>query len=386
MKKITVCQVLNQYQVGGAETVALDLARSLDPGRFESLALAAVEPPAPEPAPMRRRFEAAGVPAHALVGRRLGDPRTLWALLRFFRRHRPDIVHAHNRPADHWALRCALWAGVPAVTWTRHLVYEDMTPRQCRRYRALADRTPVVVAVSDEVRRHCLEVEGIPADRIRTVVNGIDTRRFRPAGADERRATREALGLAPDELALLFVGRLTAQKAPEVFVDLVHRLRGDGLPVRGFLCGRGERSAELQERCARAEGAVLLGVRQDVPALLGACDIFVSTSRNEGLPLNVMEAMAAGAAFVAPELPQVRQLVASEPELRAGLLPRPPAGEVPAALVRRWSQAVADLLADPAARRRRGASARRVIEAGFSLERMVREHEAIYAELLAATR
>ena len=69
--------------------------------------------------------------------------------------------------------------------------------------------------------------------------------------------------------------------------------------------GRGEGVAD-------GDGAALLGVRQDVPELLGACDLFVSTSRNEGLPLNVMEAMAAGAAFVAPDIDQVLELALTE--------------------------------------------------------------------------
>lgn len=384
MRKIRVCQVLNAYRVGGAETVALDVARSLDPDRFESLAVAVIEPRTTSEPEMRRRFREAGVQAHSLYHRSFRDPRTLWDLVRFFRRLQPDIVHGHNRFADYWACRSAGWAGVPQRIWTRHLVYRDMSPRQLARYRSLARSTPVVLAVSDAVRRHCLETEGLAPDRVRTVVNGIDTDRFGPAAASERAAVRAALGLTDTEKFLLFVGRLTRQKGPDLFVDLVQALRARGLPVRGFLCGDGDLAGSLATRDAAATGVSMLGLRSDIPALLAACDLFVSTSRNEGLPLNIMEAMAAGAAFVGPDLPQVVQLTHGEAELAGSLCGRPPAeGPWPRDLLHAWTDLTAARLTDDDLRRRCGERGRATICERFSLQRMVSEHEAIYTELAA---
>lgn len=387
MRRIKVCQVLNCYQVGGAETVALDLARSLDPSRFESLAVAVIEPASSgdEP-PMRRRFREAGVPTHALEHRQFRDPRTLWDMVRFFRRERPDIIHGHNRFADLWAARCGRWAGVPHRIWTRHLVYQDMTPRQLARYRRLGASTPVVIAVSNAVAKHCVQTEGMAADRVRTVVNGIDTDRYRPLPATLRRTVRDRLGVAPDESMLLFVGRLTAQKDPEAFIALVGALRARGLAVRGFLCGRGDLAERLAARCTPTSGATLLGLRDDVPELLASCDLFVSTSRNEGLPLNVMEAMACGAAFIAPDLDQIAQLVAGSDDLAASLLPRhgddgPPTDAAMAI----WTDLAAARLAAGEQRRRCGEVGRNLIVERFSLSRMVRQHEAIYEELAAST-
>ncbi len=380
--RIKVCQVLNAYRVGGAETVALDLARGLDCDRFESLAVALIEPRTDDEPDMRRRFREAGVPAFALHNGTFRDPRTWWSVVRFLRRHRPHIVHGHNRFADLWAGRLAPWAGVPAFLWTRHLVYGDMSPRQIDRYGRLAGRAGAVLAVSDAVHRHCLETEGLPADKVRTVVNGIDTERFRPLPEVERQAIRRELGLTAGEHFLLFVGRLAAQKAPDGFVALVHRLRERGLPVRGFLCGHGDLADPLARQAAQTPGATLLGLRRDVPRLLGACDLFVSTSRNEGLPLNVMEAMTAGAAFTAPDLPQVVQLTAAHAELASGLYPSPPPeGEIPADLIEKWADLVAVRLADGDLRRRCGEAGRAIITEHFSLARMVREHEDIYESL-----
>ena len=387
MPRIKVCQVLNAFRVGGAETVALDLARGLDPRRFETLAVALIAPRATGEPAMGRRFREAGVPTHALHHRSFRDPRTLLDILRFLRRHRPDVVHAHNRFADYWSLRCAGWARVGHGVYTRHSAYRDLDGRQRRRYQALAHRLPVVIAVSEEVRRNCIETEGLPADKVCTVVNGIDLERVRPLAPAERRAARAELGVADHEAARLFVGRLIPAKAPEAFVALVHVLRRRGLAVRGFLCGYGELESAVQRACQDGDGVRWLGLRRDVPRLLGACDLVVSTSRVEGLPLNVMEAMAAGAAFVGPDLPQIAQLTATAPLLRAGLFPRPPQeGAVPADLIDRWADLAAARLAAPDLRAQCGEIGRRIIAAEFSLERMVRAHEQIYRGLVAADR
>ncbi|HOX24762.1 MAG TPA: glycosyltransferase [Candidatus Krumholzibacteria bacterium] len=383
-QRIKVCQVLNAYRVGGAETVALDLARSLDPDRFESLAVALIEPRDQREPEMRRRFREAGVAAYALHGRSFRDPRTLWRIVRFLRQHRPQVVHGHNRFADLWAGRLAPLAGVGAVLWTRHSVYKDMQRRHRSSYQRLARRAVAVVAVSDAVHRYCLEVERLPAAKVRTIPNGIDTERFRPATATERQDARARLGVAGDEHVLLFVGRLSEQKGPDAFVALVRRLRQRGLRVRGFVCGHGELAARMQALVAGESGVELLGLRQDVPTLLGACDLFVSTSRNEGLPLNVMEAMAAGAPITAPDLAQIEQLVAGHRELESGLYPRPPEhGQVPAGQIDAWADVVAARLADPDLRHRCGAAGRAVITERFPLTRMVEEYAAIYESISA---
>ncbi|NTV03830.1 glycosyltransferase, partial [bacterium] len=304
--RIRVCYVLNAFAVGGAETVALDLARSLDPERYDVTVLAVQEPRQPAEPEMRRRFREAGVKTEALHLRSLRNPLALLAFWRCLRRGHYDVVHGHNRPSDGWAVRVGGWAGVPARLWTRHLVYRDLTPVQRRRYRAMSLQAGVVLAVSDAVRRACIEVEGLAPQRVRTLVNGIDLERYRPLTPAAVAAKRAELGLCEGELACLFVGRLSEQKAPDAFVRLVWSLRRRGVPARGFVCGGGGLADSLRAMIDAGEpGVELLGFRSDVPALLSACDLFVSTSRNEGLPLNVMEAMAAGAAVAAPDLDQI---------------------------------------------------------------------------------
>lgn len=382
--RIRICYVLNAFAIGGAETVALDLARSLNPTRFDVTVLSVQEPRQVDEPEMRRRFREAGVRTDALHLRNLRRPGALLALWQFLHNGRFDVVHGHNRPSDGWAVRVGGWAGVPVRLWTRHLVYKDMTPGQLRRYQSLSRQASVVLAVSDAVRRACIEVEGIAPERVRTLVNGIDTERYRPLPPANVAAKRAELGLRGDELACLFVGRLSEQKAPDAFIRLVWSLRRRQLPVRGFVCGGGSLAGGLADMLASGEGGVtLLGLRRDVPDLLASCDLFVSTSRNEGLPLNVMEAMSTGSAVAAPDLDQIRCLFSSDSEAGAWLYePPPPAGPIPESLIEAWSDKTAAALANDPLRLKSGRRGRDIIVRSYSLASMVTAHESVYQELL----
>ena len=110
----------------------------------------------------------------------------------------------------------------------------------------------------------------------------------------------------------------------------------------------------------------ILGRRSDIPELLGAADLFVSTSRNEGLPLNVMEAMAAGTPFVASGIAQIRELVAGDADLKGHLYEQPPL--------------VGPVLGAPDNLGGLGMRGRQIIGRDFSLTRLVNNYEQLYRQ------
>jgi len=378
-RRIRICYVINAFAIGGAETVVLDLARGLDPEIYDVTVLAVHDRAGGEEPEMRRRFRAAGVRTAAMTLGSMRNPLSLYRLWRFLRSGRFDIVHGHNRPSDAWAVTVGGWAGIPHRLWTRHLVYRDMSPRQLSRYSDISRRAAIVLAVSDAVRENCIRVEGVSPDKVTTLVNGIDTDRYRPLGAEARRAKRRDLGLAEGQRMLLFVGRLSHQKAPDAFVRLIWSLREERPEIRGFVCGGGPLAADLATMVAGGPGGVdLLGFRGDVPALLGASDLFVSTSRNEGLPLNMMEAMSCAAPFVGPDIPQVSCLFAGEASLRGRLYAPPPLeGDVPAGTLAAWRDRIIAALDDPMAVAV-GNRGREIIRGEYSLGRMIERHHEIY--------
>lgn len=362
--------------------MALDLARYHDPTAFDVEVVALIEKARDGESEMQKRFREAGVRTHAIVQRDYRSPWALWRIFSYLKRGRFDIVHGHNRGSDYWGARIGAVAGVPGRSWTRHLVYDDMTAKQSRRYRAMAGSGARVVAVSEAVRSACLRIEGLDGSRVETIVNGVDLSRFRPLAGPERIAVRARLGLTPGQRMLLFVGRFSEQKCPEGFVALVERLRESHPEVRGFMCGYGPLQDSLVRMAASTNGGVeVLGLRSDVPDLLGACDLFVSTSRNEGLPLNLMEAMSCGVPFIAPAIPQIVELTLGDRELAKQLMPPPPVGMPSAELVRTWARLAEAALEDPGRCAMVGQRGREIMSENFSVQTMTGRYEEFFRRL-----
>jgi len=379
-QRIKICYVLNSFELGGAETVALDLARGHDQKRYEVEVVAALEPHNDVEPEMRRRFREEGVTTRAIRQSNFRSPLALWRLFWYLWRGKFDVVLGHNRGSDYWAVKLGALAGISKRYWTRHLVYRDMNKKQIDRYSSMSAQADKIIAVSNTVRDACIEIENIPAERVETIVNGIDTDKYKPLDADVTSEVRRTVGVREHDLFLLFVGRFSNQKAPEAFIDLVWNLRSRGLPVRGFMCGYGPLEDALRNKVRDGEeGVEILGMRSDVPVLLGACDLFISTSRNEGLPLNVMECMTAGTPFAAPAIPQILELVDGRPALHDHLFEAPPQeGEVPPDMINQWGDVVSRVIENKSHLHDVGRVGREVILERFSLRRMVSRYEALF--------
>lgn len=291
----------------------------------------------------------------------------LMRVRRFVLQWRPDVVHAHMIHANLFARMLTRVCPGPATICTAHSFFEGGALRMLA-YR-LTDRwSDLTTHVSAEGRQVMIESRAAPEQRIIVVPNGIDTARYRPS-APTRTAARAALGLHDDDQFVLNVGRLVWEKAQtdliEAFAQLspapstVLMIAGDG-PLRDTLA-----------QCIAAHGldgrVRLLGRRQDVPALLNAADLFVLSSRVEGMPLVVGEALACGCPVVATDASGVAVMV-------DGVGTVVPRGD-PAAL----APAIRDALS-----RGRGAAAdeaarHRHIDSAYSIEAIARTWLRLYA-------
>ncbi len=224
---------------------------------------------------------------------------------------------------------------------------------------------------------------GANRSRIRVVPNGIEVEAVARAETGRDR-TRAALGLAPGAPVILTVANLRPPKGLEVLTRTAERLHTSPLPWVWLIAGEGplatSLAAELAER-GLATHVRLLGFRRDVPALLAACDVFCLTSNREGVPVSILEAMAAGKPVVATDVGGVRELVAGTggPEAQVpgetGLLA--PAGDD-----RALARALAALIADPTRRAAMGAAGRARARASFTLERAAGAIAGVYRELI----
>jgi glycosyltransferase involved in cell wall biosynthesis len=225
-----------------------------------------------------------------------------------------------------------------------------------------------VVAVSPQTAEVARVKERVPERRLHVVPNGIPLRDFRPDPAARARIRRE-LGIPGDAFVVGSVGRLAPEKEYPRLVAAVSPRLSDRF--RLVLVGDGDSRVDI-ERAIPAHAAryvTLTGTRRDVPALLAAFDLFVLSSRTEGLPLAVPEAMAC-------ELPIVATAVGGLPSIvsqRSGVLVPP--GDGAAAALR---GAIEDLARDPQRLRAMGVAARREALAAFAIERVADAYEHLY--------
>lgn len=247
----------------------------------------------------------------------LNDMVSLWRLVRIFRRERPTVVHTHTAKAGALGRVAAMITGVPVRvhTFHGHVFQGYFSPLLTRFFivieRFLARHTDCIVAISDSQRYDLVELYRIaPAEKVLTLPLGLDLETFlhHPKNAG---SLRSSLGATSGPL-IGWVGRLTAIKQPEMMIDIAAIIHNSCPAARFVLVGDGDVRSALQVRIAEAglgQVVELLGCRQDMPAVYADLDLVLLTSRNEGTPVALLEAMASGKAFVATDVGGVRDLV-----------------------------------------------------------------------------
>ncbi len=361
---------------GGGERLAVQTAARLNPDRFETTLCATRWDPDEEQhdivAPALAELREAGVEFLPLTRRSRADLRPWPELIRQIRRRRIDVLHAHKFGSNVWGATVGRLAGVPVIICHEHTwSYVGQPMRRMLDRRLIARASDAFLAVSSEDRRRMVEIEGIDPRDLLLMPNGISA--GRPTGAD----LRVELGIASDAPVIGMVGRLYRQKAPGVLMQAVAKLIREFPRLQVLVAGDGPERARVAALAARLEiaGAVrLLGLRGDVPDILAALDVAVSSSDWEGTPLSVIEYMAAGLPTVATAVGGVTDLIVDGVHGRLV-----PPGE-PVAL----ADAVAELLRSPRLADEMGRRARERQRLEFDKEALVGRLERLYSELLAA--
>lgn len=282
-----------------------------------------------------------------------------------------DVVissHLRDIPA---AMAAAHRGGARGVAMLQNLPQPAGLGKPIKRWlyrRAINRHADIAVAVGEGVRRHVIDHEGAGPDRVITIPNGIDLEAFPPPVGDERGSVRREFGIADDERIVVNLARINRQKAQDVLINAVAAM-DDGrrgrlkILIAGDADAKDEETAREYANLARTRGVadriIWGGFREDVHRLLYGCDASVLSSRWEGLPIALLESMAAELPFI------VTEFGTEVPDVRPGFNGWQVPTEDPASLARAL-EALMDTPED--ALRGIGRRGREIVERHYSLD------------------
>jgi glycosyltransferase involved in cell wall biosynthesis len=307
----------------------------------------------------------------------LDSPAGLYQLARlvaYLRREKFDVVHTHDLWSNLMGVPAARLAGVPVIISSRRdLAHFEWYQGKKRRWlRRIQNLSSVVLANATPIRDALISEDGFAPEKLRVIHNGVDTAKF-------QRGKRDRVHLFPgadDDRLVVLVGNMHSDvkghpwliaSAPAVIEDFPN--------TRFVFAGDGESRAAFETQVVQLglqHNFIFLGRRNDIPDVLASCDIAVLPSRAEGLPNAVLEYMAAGLPTVASNVGGNGELV--EDGVTGFLVPPENSQALSAALLR--------LLRDPELSRQIASNGQRLATQNFSFERLIREVDELYTELL----
>jgi glycosyltransferase involved in cell wall biosynthesis len=308
------------------------------------------------------------------------DAAAIRMLRRVIRERSAEVMHTHTAKAGATGRLAALTSvgarpRVVVHTYHGHVLSGYFNPGRERAFRVveriLAWSTDALVAVSEEVRDDLVRMRIAPASKFTVIPYGFDLDSRVADATENRERVRSQLGIAADAFVIGWAGRLTAIKRP---LDLIRVAAGieDAVLV---LAGDGEDRDSVQtlaEELGVAHRVRFLGYRDDLGSLYAAFDVFLLTSANEGAPVVVIEALAAGVPVVATDAGGTASVLDAG---ETGLL-------APVGGVAELQAAIERLRRDRELSAAMGALGIRRMRERFSAERMVRDTERLYARNL----
>lgn len=367
-----VLYVIATLDPAGAERQMVHLCRRLPRGDFEPAVCCLTRS-----GPLEEDLRRDGIPVQVLHKSGRWDLRVVARLVAAMRRRPPDIVHTWLPTANTLGRVAAISARVPVLIASERAadVWKGFARRAADR--ALTHYTARVLTNAEAVRRFLVDRVGLPEGKIQVIRNGFDATEFDAAAA---RGPQAPLPERGDALVVGAVGRLEPQKGTTYLIAAAALLRRMlDRPFQVWVVGGGPDENALRrqaEEAGVADCVRFLGLRLDVPAVMGQFDLFALPSLWEGLPNVALEAMAARRAVVATDVNGTPEAVADG---RTGLLVPP---RDPEALAR----ALAELLRDADRRKAFGEAGRTRVETEFGMQRMVDLTVQAYRETLAGAK
>jgi L-malate glycosyltransferase len=371
-EKINVLFVIMQMAMGGSERLVHNIILNLDRSRYNPYLAWFYG------ASVLQEFADLDVPLFHIPKVRRFDWSTMRRISEIIRDRRIHVVNAHHFMSMVYAFYGCKIRNSAKLIYTEHSQWEieNVSWPWKQVGRRLLARVENVVGVTDQVSDSLSSFFRVPHQKCFTISNGIDFERFRRP--DKRESVREELGLRSDDKAIGIVANLKRVKNHIFLLKALHEILKKDRRVKLLLVGRGfsndpeNTEPELRE-FVKDNGLVnhvsFLGYRQDIPDLLSAMDLFCLTSLKEGMPISLLEAMAAGLPVVGTDVEGIREIVTVN---RNGFLVH--VGDVGGLI-----KVLRTLIQDEPLRKRIGAESRSLAIMNYSLAQSIKKYDRLFA-------
>jgi glycosyltransferase involved in cell wall biosynthesis len=383
--RLRVLRIIGRLNMGGpAHQAALLSGRRFHPDRYETLLVHGDL--APGEASLADLAEAEGATMSFVSELRQPvrphrDSQALLRLIRLARAFKPDIVHTHTAKAGFLGRQAALAVRPrPAIvhTYHGHVLEGYFGPAKARLYleleRALARVSDRLLGVSQATVDDLVRLGVAPAEKFRVLPLGLDLDPLAALSEESRAASRDELGVGVGETLLVFVGRIVPIKRLDLLLAALARARESESRLRLAVAGDGDERPQLERQAAElgiADEVLFLGYRRELRPIFAAADIAVLSSDNEGTPVSLIEAAAAGLPAVATDVGGVREVVTEDTGI---VVPRGDVAALAAAMV--------EMTADAQRRGEFGRAARRRALGRFGVDRLLGDIDELYRELM----
>ncbi|WP_213803911.1 glycosyltransferase [Granulicella sp. dw_53] len=367
-----VLHIISSGGMYGAEAVILNLSHTLN-GSGHSSILGVFQNSAKVNVQLHDVAVQNGIESHLIPCSGQFDRTVLQKIRALVSETQADVVHAHGYKADIYVYLALRGRGVPMVS-TCHTWYDNdwMVTLYGKIDRLVLRAFAGVVAVSDEVKSQLLRAK-VDAKKSHLIRNGINLEPFEGAAPTFREASKR---VAAGNLLVGLVGRLAREKGVDLFLQAAASALKEVPEARFVVVGEGPDRASLEALIVSLEvenEVWLAGERADMPAVYASLDLMVSSSRQEGLPMSLLEGLASGRAVIATAVGAVPSVIENRV---TGVL-------VPPENVAALSSAIVSLLQDAPRRRELGNAGHNLIAREFSAKRMTSDYMAVYEDVLA---
>lgn len=382
---IRILRAITRLNIGGPAIHTILLTRDLNDGvDFRSVLVTGT--PAPHEGDMADLARTNGVEPVLLpaLGREISpfdDLAALARMVRLVRQVRPDVVHTHMAKAGTVGRLAARICRVPLVvhTYHGHVFHSYFSPLKTRVFltieRALGLGTDRIIVVGERQRDEIAGFGVAPVEKLVPIRLGLELAPFLHAEG-HRSSLRTELGVAPETPLVGIIARLVPVKAHEVFFEAAQRVAAALPDARFVVVGDGERRAELQalvERLGLTASVKFVGWLRDMPRVYAGLDVVALTSRNEGSPVALIEALAAARPVVSTAVGGVPEVVIDQ---ETGLT-------VPSGDAAGLSEGILRLLRDRELAERLGQAGRRHVYPRYDSSRLVDDMRSLYRRELA---